>query len=329
MRTKILPFLLAALLTACSSPSGGGSAALGDTIPVHLQRFEQVLFDTPVGDLQTRLQSERENFQSPLLNCEPDNPNYMQMLRGFVSDPTLRYIYRITDSLYHDLGWLEHELGIAMGRAHELCPEMEYNKYYTLLTADFDNYDTRIFCYNREMAISIDRYALGAMGQKDFFGVPAYLVQLCRREYIVPDCIAAAAMDHISLPDHELTLLDFIIYRGKVLYFLDKVLPAATDAVKLRYTPEQLDWMQGNVQNVWGWLIQKEMLYSTDLSLMRNLISDAPRTNAFGEGSAPRTCDYIGWQIVKKYMAHGNITVNQLFADTESQKILELSGWRP
>lgn len=317
------------MLTACSSPSGDGSAVSGDTLPVHLQRFEQVLFDTPVDSLQSRLLNERETFRSPLLNCEPGNSEYMQLLRGFVTDPTMRYIYHVTDSLYHDLSWLEQELGIALGRAQKLCPEVEYSRFYTLVTADFDNYDTRVFCHNREMAVSIDRYALPSMEQKNFFGMPSYMVQLCRREYIVPDCVAAMAIDHISLPSHELTLLDLIIYRGKMLYFIDKVLPGTSEAVKLRYTPDQLAWMQDNVQNVWGWLIQKEMLYATDFTLMRNLISDAPRTNAFGEGSAPRTCDYLGWQIVKKYMADGNTSVTQLFADTDSQKILEQSGWRP
>lgn len=87
--------------------------------------------------------------------------------------------------------------------------------------------------------------------------------------------------------------------------------------------------MEENLENVWGWLIQNNVLFTTDLSQIRNLIDDAPKTNAFGEGSAPRTGDYIGWQIVKKYIKKTGCSISELFAETDSQKILEQSGWRP
>lgn len=317
----LLPLLF--LLVACSTSNG----PKGD--PVTLHRFEQVLFDTPAADLGERLGAERQTYDSPLINCEPDNPQYMQMLRAFVGDPTMRYVYHKTDSLYHDLSWLEADLGNAMAKARALCPEMVYDRYYTLLTADFENYDTRVFCYNRDLAISIDRYAVGAMDEMNFFGLPEYLVALCSRDFILRDCMAAAAMDHISLPERDLMLLDYIIYSGKILYFLDQVLPETSDEVKLRYTPDQMAWMRQNVKEVWGWMVQKEMLFSTDRLQLRNLTGDAPKTNAFGDGSAPRTGDYIGWQIVSAYMEKNDVSLSELFAETNSQKILEQSGWRP
>jgi hypothetical protein len=171
--------------------------------------------------------------------------------------------------------------------------------------------------------------AVGAMDEMNFFGLPEYLVALCSRDFILRDCMAAAAMDHISLPERDLMLLDYIIYSGKILYFLDQVLPETSDEVKLRYTPDQMAWMRQNVKEVWGWMVQKEMLFSTDRLQLRNLTGDAPKTNAFGDGSAPRTGDYIGWQIVSAYMEKNDVSLSELFAETNSQKILEQSGWRP
>jgi hypothetical protein len=141
--------------------------------------------------------------------------------------------------------------------------------------------------------------------------------------------MAAVASDHITLPEGDLTLLDHAIYRGKILYFLDQTLPDVPDHLKIRYTPEQLEWMQENVENVWGAFIQKQLLFSTDKIELRNLIGEGPKTNAFGDGSAPRTIDYLGWQIVKKYMESGDVTLADLFADTDSRKILNKSQWRP
>ena len=79
----------------------------------------------------------------------------------------------------------------------------------------------------------------------------------------------------------------------------------------------------------WGAFIQKQLLFSTDKFELRNLIGEGPKTNAFGDGSAPRTIDYLGWQIVKKYMESGDVTLADLFADTDSRKILNKSQWRP
>lgn len=309
----IIALFLTILLAACGHQAK----------PVKIHRFEQLIFD---GNHSA---ASAGDFDSPLLNYYPDDPEYMAQLHAFVSDPDMRYIYRKTDSLYHDLSWLERDLGDAMQRARELCPDIVYNRFYTLITADFESYDTRVFCYDRDLAISIDRYALAEMAERNYFMMPAYLVNLSTREHILPDCMAAVASDHITLPEGDLTLLDHAIYRGKILYFLDQTLPDVPDHLKIRYTPEQLEWMQENVENVWGAFIQKQLLFSTDKFELRNLIGEGPKTNAFGDGSAPRTIDYLGWQIVKKYMESGDVTLADLFADTDSRKILNKSQWRP
>ena len=87
--------------------------------------------------------------------------------------------------------------------------------------------------------------------------------------------------------------------------------------------------MEANVERVWGWLIEHDVLYSSDQARLRNLVDDAPKTNAFGEGSAPRTSAYIGWQIVRRYKKRTSPTLAELMAERDSRKILTLSGWRP
>lgn len=288
--------------------------------PVKINRFEQFLFDH---------RGNATDFDSPLLNYEPNNPDFVMAVEEFVSDPIVRRIYDITDSLYHDLSWLEQDLGDAMAKAHEVCPEMDYRFFYTLVTADFANYANRVFCNGTDMAISIDCYALGETEEMQMFGVPTYIMNLCTREHILPDCMATAARNHIELPEGDLTFLDYAIAEGKTLYFLDQVLPSTPDTLKIRYTEVQLEWMEENVENVWGWLIQNKALFSNDMAQLRNLTDDAPKTNAFGEGSAPRTGAYLGWQIVKQYMKKSGSTMSELFKETDSRKILTESGWRP
>lgn len=296
---------------------------------VEFNRFEQLLFGTPLEQLQQVLTKEKATYQCELLNVYPEDEGYMSMLEGFVTDPVMRDVYHVTDSLYHDLGWLEAELGEALAKAEELCPTMHYDRFYTLITGDFENYQSRVLCGDGVLAVSIDRYAVPEMGRYGYFGLPSYVVATSKREYIASDCMATIARDHIAMTDGEMTVLDYAIAEGKVLYFLEQVLPDCDDTTLLRYTGEQLNWMEENVKNVWAWMIQNKMLYETDLSRFHNLIDEAPKTNAFGDGSAPRTPAYIGWQIVKRYMKKSGANMSELFETTDSQRLLNESGWRP
>ena len=254
----------------------------------------------------------------------------MEMTQGFVADPVMRDIYRITDSLYHDLSDVERELGKALGRAYKLCPKMQHvERFYTMVTGDFDNYGFRVFSNCSDLCVCLDQYALGAMERYQYFGTPNYLVRTFSREYIVPDCMFTLAGLYLERPYGDLTLLDHAIADGKKLYFLEKTLPGIADTLLLRYTADQLKWMQANEKKVWGWMIQNKVLYSTDQNAYRNLLGEAPHTNAFGSDSAPRTAAYIGWQIVRAYMKRSHCTMQELFDETDSQKILTASAWRP
>ena len=299
------------------------------TEEVKFHRFEQLLFGTPAEQLQQEMMKHRDEYTTELMVYDPEVPEFMEMTQDYVADPVMRDIYRITDSLYHDFSDVERQLGRALARAYKLCPKMHHvERFYTVVTGDF-NYDWRVYSNCSDLCVCLDQYALGAMERYQYFGIPSYIVHTLSREYIVPDCMFTLAGLYIESTDGELTLLDHAIADGKRLYFMEKVLPNINDTLLLRYTADQLKWMKGNEKNVWGWLIKNKMLYSTDQNAYRNLLGDAPHTNAFGADSAPRTVSYIGWQIVRAYMKKSHCTMQELFDEPDSQKILTTSGWRP
>lgn len=296
---------------------------------VHFRRFEQLLFNTPANQLQAELQKHYEEYNTELITLYPDEPEFIQMTQEYVSDPVMRDVYHITDSLYRDLSDIESRLGRALSRAYKLYPKMYHvERFYTIVTGDF-NYDWRVYSNCSDLCVCLDQYSIGAMERYHYFGIPNYIVRTLSREYIVPDCIYTLAGLYIESPDGEKTLLDHAIADGKKLYFMEKVLPGIADTLLLRYTADQLKWMKDNTANVWSWLIQNKMLYSTDQGAYRNLLGDAPHTNAFGNESAPRSVCYIGWQIVRAYMKKSGATMEQLFDEPNSQKILTESAWRP
>ena len=128
---------------------------------VRFHRFEHLLFDTPADQLPAQLKAHADEFNSELIVLYPDEPEFIEMTQGFVSDPVMRDIYHITDSLYHDLSDIERQLGRALARAYKLCPKMHHvERFYTMVTGDFDNYGFRVFSNCGDLCVSLDQYAL-------------------------------------------------------------------------------------------------------------------------------------------------------------------------
>ena len=295
---------------------------------VNILRFDKVLFETPVEQLQTKLLNLGNDFGTELLNVQPNNPEFMQMLAGFVQDPTMKDVYRITDSVFGDMKPESEALGKALAKAEELYPMIRYDKVYAFVSGTF-NYDMRVGVNSHELVISLDQYILPNTQRYNYFGTPLYLVKQSRREYLVSDCMQAIGRQYIEIPQEgDMTMLDYMVAEGKAIYFAQQTLGKTPDSILMRYTTDQMEWMKKNEENVWTYLLQNKVLYDVDFMRFHNLIDDAPKTNAFNE-SAPRTPYYIGWRIISLYAQKTGCTMQELFNETDSQKILRLSNYRP
>lgn len=295
---------------------------------VQLHRFEKVLFDTPVEQLQGKLLSVGSEYGTELLNIRPENPEYMQMLAGFVQDPTMREVYRLVDSVFGDMQEESVALGKALAKAQELSPTLRYDKVFTFISGMFD-YDMRVGCNSHELVISLDQYVLPYTQKFNYFNSPLFLVQQSRPQYLVADCMEAIGRQHIAIPQEgEMTLLDYMVAEGKAIYFAQQTLPDTPDSILMRYSKVQMEWMKKNESNVWSYLLQNKVLYDIDYMRFHNLIDDAPKTNAFRD-SSPRTPYYIGWKIVSQYVSNTGTSIDELFEETDSQKILSQSNYRP
>lgn len=302
----------------------------GDVDALNILRFDKLIFDNPIDKLAPQLDEFKRQYPSPLLNIYPDDPAFMGNLKGFVSDTTVRGIYDITMSRYSDLRWLERELAKSLREAKTLDDEIEVDKMAVYVSAAFD-YNNRILVDrdSRSLLVSIDQYALGDMERYSYFGLPMFLVALSDSMYLASDIMAEIARQYIAMPDEDNTMmLDLMIAEGKVLYFLDKTMPDVADRVKIRYSEEQMRWSSKNESNIWAYFIQNNLLYEKDFNRYHNFVDEAPKTNAFKD-SAPRTTQYIGWQIVRRYMERNNVSMKELFANSDSQSILQASNYKP
>lgn len=320
----ILILLGLAITTACSTATD--KADDGKTIEI--KRFEDLIFKTPISDLHQALIANQHDYRF-FFNTDISSPEYFEEIKQYASDSIMQQVYNVVATTYPDLSWLEKELATAMEKSNELLPNEQPKNFYTMISGTFGYYD-RVICNDSFMAINMDQYAVKNMKYfNGYFGMPMYIVNLLDSIYLPTDCMAAYAISKIATPrDKEQSLLDVMIIQGKVLYFLDQIFPNTADSIKIRYTADQMKWAIENENNMWGYFIQKNLLYETDYTKIRSFINEAPSTTAF-ENSAPRMCDFIGWKIVNKYMKKKDVSIKDLFLNTDSQQILTDSGYKP
>ncbi|WGD35377.1 gliding motility lipoprotein GldB [Olleya sp. YS] len=195
-------------------------------------------------------------------------------------------------------------------------------------TSDVD-YRNKVIVTDTIAIIELDTY----LGKDHFFyeGLQSYIVTNMKPEQIVVD-LADAYAKKMVLNTKRRSLLDEMIYFGKLLYIKDKVIPFKTDAQKIGYTPEQLDWAFANQEQIWQYFIDKELLYSTDSKLPNRFINAAPFSKFYlaeiDNESPGRIGQFIGWQIVKAYMKNNDVSLTELL-NTPAQSLFNKSKYKP
>ena len=127
-----------------------------------------------------------------------------------------------------------------------------------------------------------------------------------------PDNIAPRVAEGIAREDmfpendDDKSLLAKMIYNGKIMYFMDEVLPDVADTTKIGYTGKQAikQWCKDFEPMIWGYFLEQNLLYESDYQKIQMYVSEAPFTPGLGEKneSAPKLGIWTGWQIVRQYM---------------------------
>ena len=195
-------------------------------------------------------------------------------------------------------------------------------------TSDVD-YRNRVIVTDTIVVIALDNY-LGS-NHKFYQSIPVYIRENLNKNQIVVDLAGAYAKEFIYY-DEQNTFLDKLIYFGKQLYFNDVVIPFKTEAERIGYLQSQLDWAIANESYIWRYFVERELLYSTDSKLSGRFITPAPFSKFYLEGidteSPGRLGQYIGWQIVRAYMANNEVSINEML-NKSAEEIFNKSKFKP
>ncbi|KLT65116.1 gliding motility lipoprotein GldB [Pedobacter sp. BMA] len=330
-----LIFLFALAFISCKDSKRPDVSQIN--VEIKIQRFDKELFAMKGKDVvQTNslLSAKYGLFYDDYIKKMVGSPDYSngEVLSTLFKDQAYTDLTKEVDSVYPNLKIQEAGL----------TKTFKYIKYY-YPKARLPRFVSFVSGFAYQMPVGDQYLGIGLdmfLGKDSKFykaivqSVPLYLSRRFSPEYIVPRVAETYAHEELfQEPDEDRSLLAKMIFQGKILYFLDQVLPEnMADSVKIGYSAEQLKWAQNFEGDIWAYFLENNFLYETDYQKIQVFLSEGPFTPGLGENrdSAPKLGVYTGWQIVKKYMQENpKTTLQQLMADNDAQKILNQSKYKP
>ena len=294
-----------ALMNVHESSVAQDIRALYDTYPVFMPLWVEDILGIPVSD----------------------TAYLAQALPQFLSDTI--YGFQKTNereqSLFADVSSLEQTLGKAFARIRYLYPETEIPTLYLFISG----FQTPVYFGDDLIGIGADMY-LGSDYEYYNRVVYDYQKQTMRPECIPVDVISAFLFRNLPYTSTKSRLLDQMMYRGKVMYLTSRIFDELPGYEVMGWTKEQWKWCLSNEQAIWHLVMDKRDLFKTESLVLTSYLNDGPFTSEVSQESPGRLGIWLGWRIVESYMEHNEtVTLQQLMAEPDAQKILEESYYKP
>jgi hypothetical protein len=306
------------------------------TVDLQPVRYDQLLFAIDTNNVSTGIQQLAKNHSY-------FTEVFTQNITGWgpISD-TATMVY---NSLHHFLTYkdfvnlnktVQQKFPNTTQIDKELTSLFQYIKYYfpkyKIPKLYYFNSGLNVYSaitYDTLVGVGLDMY-LG----KDFefypsIQLPDYQIAHCTPKYIAPNMASSVYQGIIPFDNAGKTLLDMMLQRGKELYFLDKVLPNTVDSLKIGFTKAQLDWCNKKEVFIWNMFTQNNLLYENNLQKIMPFVLDGPTSQGLPMEAPGNIGSWVGWQIIKKYVAANNITNLENFCKQKinAAELLQKSGY--
>jgi len=176
-------------------------------------------------------------------------------------------------------------------------------------------FSSSIYCTETEIGIGMDRY-LGAEAEVIKRLNPMHFYDWIKiamdRKFLERDAMATWIKNHY-VTEEEGNLAEQIIRWGKIIYLIKAAYPEMEDHIVMRYSSEDYQWAKENEYEFWKYLVDQKMLFKSDERNTMNMLNPGPTTSGLPkEGGPDRMGQFLGWQMVKKYMEKKESTLAEL-----------------
>lgn len=318
------------LLSSCSDYSRKGpkidESKLQKT-DIKIHRYGKSLFEIDTNEFEKGVSEIHDEFIL-FLGSDIGNPAKLAPLYAYVTDTSLISIANFTLNEYPELTQLELQLSNAISRYQYFFPDYKIPTVYSYISNLY--YEKPIIIDDSVILIALDVYLGEDYPTYRTLGLPFYIIRRMTSDNIAIDVMKELYNTELEPSIKQKTLIDRMVDNGKILYYLDALLPSVPDSLKIGYSEQQINWIESNKENVWAFLVNNALFYSADFKIQSNFMKEAPFSSIFSQDSPPRIGQWLGWQIVRRYMERNpEISLQTLIDEKDFQKIFNESGYKP
>ena len=250
-----------------------------------------------------------------------------QALPQFLNDTT--YGFRRTNQreqeMFADISDLQESVNQAFTRIKYLYPETDIPTLYLFISG----FNAPVYFNEDIIGVGADMY-LGSDYEYYNRVVYEYQKQTMRPECIPVDVVSAWLFRTLPYTSTQSRLLEQMLYRGKIMFLTAQIFDTLEGFEIMGWTKEQWEWCERNEEAIWHLVMDKRDLFKTESVVLTSYLNDGPFTAEISQDSPGRVGIWLGWRIAESYMEHNEaVTLQQLMAEGDAQKILEESYYKP
>lgn len=303
-----------------------------------LQEINIHRFDLQLANLDTN------NLQQEVIKLYQDYPDFMTffvedllevptqdtattitLLHDFLSDSLYRTVNLKVVETFADITPIQNKIEKAFARLHYFYPEIKIPELYFFISG----FNRQVMFNNQILAMGTDMY-LGSDYPLYEEVTYTYMHHSMRPECLPLDIMSVILFRNIRQQNPNPTLLDEMLYRGKIIYLLSVLFQEEDPEEIIGYTKQQWEWCTYFERKIWATILDTKHLFSTDNMTISKYINDAPFTSTVSQDSPGRLGTWTGWRIIESYMNNNpEVTMQELINQQDAQMILSKSNYKP
>ncbi len=307
-------------------------------VELKTQRFEQAFFALDTNNIMPQLDkliadypAFGENFMGTILGIDPkwSIDTVANSIKEYISYS--RSVYDESQKLFKDFSPYEKEIKKSLQFVKYYYPKYKIPTKVITYIGPADGYgdilDEDIFIVGLHAHLGKDfpLYKTG-MVQETY---PDYVTARFAPDYIAVNCMKNIVADMYPEKTDDKRLLIQMVENGKRLFLLSKFLPETAEYKLIGYTEAQMKDCYKNEPAIWNLFVQNNYLQMADNNLIKNYVSEGPKTQELGEKAPGNIGSFAGWQIVKKYGSkYPDVKVDSLMR-MDAEKLYQETKYKP
>ena len=304
-----------------------------EKLDLKVNRFEKSLFEITtdnVADLSANWETDfgtfNDVFASQIMQKGSlTDEQYHQELVAFTQHKDMREAYDSVAVMFADFSDVQQELELAFWQFSNDFPSYSIPE----ITTFFGGFNYGVVTYDNNIAIGLESFLGENAKYYSLLGDPSYLRFQKQKKFIVSNVMEVWLNEHFQQYLGGRDLLSQLIYKGKVMYCIDKMLPEIAMEDKFRFTAQQMDWAEENEASIWQYIVHEDLLFSKDEQQFRSFINYAPFPKGMPIEAPGRIGYYIGYKMVSEYMDNNEVSLEGLMYLTDARQFLKESKYKP